>query len=125
MVGNLSRSHMVSVVDDDKAIREALSNLLESEGLHVETFGSAEEFVTSPPAARRSCLILDVQLPRMSGLELQHRLPQKKRSTSIIFINGRGDDATRDRALLNGAVAFFIKPFDSNALLEAVRSTLK
>jgi FixJ family two-component response regulator len=125
MVGNLSRSYTVSVVDDDKAIREALSNLLELEGLHVETFGSAEEFVTSPPAARGSCLILDVQLPGMSGLELQHRLSQNKDSISTIFITGRGDDAVRDRALLSGAVAFFLKPFDSNALLEAVRSTLK
>jgi FixJ family two-component response regulator len=115
----------VAIVEDDKAARDALCSLLESVGLRTEAFGSAEEFVDLGPVENSSCLILDVRLPRMSGLELQRRLSGDKNSTPIIFITGRGDDKVREQALREGAVGFFHKPFDPAALLKVVHSTLK
>ena len=117
--------YLVSIVDDDKAVRDALGNLLESVGLQVEAFASAEEFVNFSNVNRRSCLILDVQLPRMSGLELQQRLSNKSDSVPIIFITAHANEELRNRALQEGAVSFLYKPFSSEDLLSAVHSTLK
>jgi two-component system response regulator FixJ len=117
--------YLVSIVDDDKAVRDALGNLLESVGLQVEAFASAEEFVNSSNVNHRSCLILDVQLPRMSGLELQQRLSNKSDSVPIIFITAHANEELRNRALQEGAVSFLYKPFSSEDLLSAVHSTLK
>jgi len=117
--------YLVSIVDDDQAVRAALGNLLESVGLAVESFASAEEFMNSRLVKRRSCLILDVQLPRTSGLELQQHLSSESDSIPIIFVTAHPDDDVRSRALQEGAIGFFNKPFDAAALLTAVRSTLK
>jgi len=117
--------YLVSIVDDDKAVRDALGNLLESVGLQVEAFASAEEFVNFSNVNHRSCLILDVQLPRMSGLELQHRLSNKSDSVPIIFITAHANEKLRNRALQEGAVSFLYKPFSGEDLLSAVHSTLK
>jgi len=117
--------YLVSIVDDDKAVREALGNLLESVGLQVEAFASAEEFVNSSNVNHRACLILDVQLPRMSGLELQRRLSNKSDSVPIIFITAHANEKLRNRALQEGAVSFLYKPFSREDLLSAVHSTLK
>jgi FixJ family two-component response regulator len=117
--------YLVSIVDDDMAVRDALGNLLESVGLRVEAFSSAEEFVNSSSASNRSCLILDVELPRMSGLDLQHNLANKSGSVPIIFITAHVNDEMQSRALQEGAVSFLHKPFRSEDLLSAVRSTLK
>ena len=117
--------YVVSIVDDDQAVRDALGNLLESVGLRVEAFASAEEFVNSGNVNKRSCLILDVRLPRMSGLELQHHLSNKSDSVPIIFITAHAHDEVRTRALQEGAVSFLYKPFSSEDLLSALHSTLK
>jgi FixJ family two-component response regulator len=115
----------VFIVDDDIAVRNALANLLESAGLSVDVFGSAEEFLHSSAAHDRSCLILDVQLPFMSGLELQRRLSSNRNSAPIIFVTAHVDDVLRARALREGAVGFFYKPINSDALLSAVHSALE
>ena len=117
--------YRILVVDDDKAVRDALGNLLESVGLEVESFGSAEEFVSSCPTMLRSCLILDVQLPQMSGLDLQRQLSKTNNLVPIIFITAHSDDTARERALRDGALGFFNKPFNSEDLLSAVHSALK
>jgi len=125
MTKKANKPYVVSVVDDDKAVRDALGNLLESVGLSVEPFASAEEFVKSDDVNNRACLILDVQLPRMSGLELQHHLSAKSRNLPIIFITAHANDEVRSQALQAGAVSFLYKPFSSEDLLSAVHSTLK
>jgi FixJ family two-component response regulator len=117
-------SYRVSIVEDDKAVRDALYSLLESTGLMADAFGSAEEFVDDVRAKDSSCLILDVRLPFMSGLELQFYLAGRNPMPTI-FITGHSDEKVREQALQNGAVGFFHKPFSPNALLNAVRSTLR
>jgi two-component system response regulator FixJ len=118
-------SHIICVVDDDKAVRDALSNLLESVGLKVEAFASAEEFVSSSPVKNRSCMILDVRLPGMSGLELQQYLSNKPDAVPIIFVTGHADEEARSQALNKGAVSFLSKPFSSEDLLSAIHSTFE
>ncbi|HWO32256.1 MAG TPA: response regulator [Candidatus Acidoferrum sp.] len=120
-----SKPFVVSIVDDDEAIRYALGNLFESVGLNVETFASAEQFMDFREANESSCLILDVQLPRMSGLELQHQLSSDGNAVPIIFMTAHSDERVRERALQAGAVAIFQKPFNSEALLNAIHSVLK
>ena len=115
----------VTIVDDEQSVRDALSNLLESAGMRVEAFASAEDFVNSGRANKGSCLILDIQLPGMSGLELQHRLATGNDSIPIIFITAHGEDRLREQALQDGAVGFFCKPFSSEALLDTVNSVMK
>jgi FixJ family two-component response regulator len=112
---------LVSIVDDDKAVRHSLGNLLESVGLATESFASAEEFLVCSQAERRSCLILDVQLPEMNGIELQRLLLSQSKSIPIILITAHTDNNLRSLALRNGAVDFFYKPFNAEALLAAVR----
>ena len=120
-----SKPFLVSIVDDDEAIRNALGNLFESVGLNVERFASAEQFMDFPEPNERSCLVLDVQLPRMSGLELQSELSGNAKAVPIIFMTAHFDERVRERALEAGAVAFLQKPFNSEALLDAVYSVLK
>jgi len=115
----------ISIVEDDQAVRNALGNLLESVGLQVEGFSSAEDFVAYNVSNKSSCLILDVRLPGMSGMELQRRLSGDGNPIPIIFITGHTDEALRKRALQDGALAFFLKPFSAQALLETISSTLK
>ena len=125
MTRTRSKPFVVSIVDDDEAIRNALGNLFESVGLNVETFACAEQFMDFREANERSCLVLDVQLPRMSGLELQRQLSGDANAVPIIFMTAHSDERVRERALEAGAVAFFQKPFNSEALLDVVHSVLK
>jgi FixJ family two-component response regulator len=118
-------SQDVSVVDDDESVRQALAALLRSAGFRVTTFVSAEEFLGSPHVGATGCLILDLRLPGMSGLELQQRLVSAGRRFPIVILTAHGDDAARSRALAAGATAFMPKPFDGEALLSTVQSALK
>jgi FixJ family two-component response regulator len=115
---------MVFVIDDDEAILEALQSLIRSVGLSVKTFASAEEFLRSGHNQETRCLILDVQMPGMSGLELQRQLAAAGSLLPIIFITAHGDEEARARALAGGAVAFLHKPFSEEALLRAIQATL-
>jgi FixJ family two-component response regulator len=125
MTQKIQDIYSVTIVDDDQAVRDALSNLLESVGMRVEAFASAEDFVNSGRLNRKTCLVLDIQLPGMSGLELQRELAAGKSLIPIIFITARGQNGIREQALRDGAIGFFYKPFSSVALLNTVHSALR
>ena len=112
---------IVFVVDDDASVREALGRLIRSAGLKVEAFASAEEFLNRPPADAPSCLVLDVRLPDLSGLDLQRRMVDAKNEIPIVFITGHGDIPTTVRAMKAGAVEFLTKPLVDGDLLESIR----
>jgi FixJ family two-component response regulator len=114
----------VFVVDDDRFIRESLSDLIRSAGLTVQTFASAHEFLRSPRPDVPSCLVLDVQLPGVSGLELQQQLAAGQAPMPIIFITGHGDIPMTVRAMKAGAVEFLTKPVGDAVLLHAIRYAL-
>src|ERR671932_348440 len=114
----------VFVVDDDQSTRESLSNLLRSTGLNVQTFASAHEFLTSQRPDVPSCLVLDVQLPGLSGLDLQQELAKGHRPMPIIFITGHGDIPMTVRAMKAAAIEFLTKPFRDEDLLTAVAQAL-
>ena len=116
---------LISVVDDDESVRESLEGLLRSVGFAVKVFASAEEVLNSDHLRDSDCLILDVMLPRMNGIELHRRLVASHCETPVIFISAHeNDEAVRSRALRNGAVDYLIKPFGEDALLNAIRSAL-
>lgn len=114
----------VYVVDDDVSVREALKNLFRSVGLKVETFESADKFLSSKPATAPGCLILDVRLPGLSGLDLQRQLAEASHAIPIVFITGHGDIPMSVRAIKSGAVEFLTKPFRDQDLLDAVRQAV-
>jgi FixJ family two-component response regulator len=116
---------VVLVVDDDPAIRDALTSLLESVGLAVETFGSAQEFLNRPPPDGPGCLVLDVRLPGASGLDLQRVLATAQMTLPIIFLTGYGDIPMSVRAMKAGAVEFLTKPFHDQELLDAIQQALE
>jgi FixJ family two-component response regulator len=116
---------LVSVVDDDESVRESLPDLLKEFGLTSRTFSSAEEFLASEDLSQTRCLILDIAMPGMSGLELQHELERRRMQISIIFVTGKQDDAVRSRAIEGGAVQCLFKPFSDTALLDALDAALK
>lgn len=116
---------LVSVVDDDESVRESLQSLLRSVGFAVKVFGSAEEFLNANYSGDSDCLILDVRMPGMSGIELHRRLVASGCEVPVIFITAHGsDEGVRSRALKDGAVAYLVKPFSEDALLNAVRTAL-
>jgi FixJ family two-component response regulator len=115
----------VFVVDDDADIRLALASLLESAGLRAETFGTAREFLARRPPEGPSCLVLDLQLPGTSGLEVQRELVRAGGSMPIIFLTGHGDIPTTVTAMKSGAAEFLTKPFDDEELLGAIRNALE
>ena len=115
---------LVCVVDDELSVRESLSSLLRSAGLNVETFPSAEEFLSNARFEALRCLMLDVQLPGITGLDLQKKLVTREIEIPIIFVTGHGDIPMSVRAVKAGAVEFLTKPFDDEYLLEAVRSAV-
>jgi FixJ family two-component response regulator len=117
-------SPTVFVVDDDISVRQALEVLIRDEGMEVETFRSAQEFLARPHAAVPSCLVLDVSLPGLNGLELQKRISVEQQDMPIIFITGYGDIPMTVQAMKAGAVEFLTKPFADHALLNAVRSAI-
>jgi FixJ family two-component response regulator len=114
----------ICVVDDDVSVVEGLVGLLESVGYVAAGFGSAEEFLNSSQLGRTACLILDVRMPGMGGLELQRRLVAKADKTPIIFVTAHGGSEISAEALRLGAAAFLAKPFSQESLLDAVRAAL-
>jgi FixJ family two-component response regulator len=116
---------IVFVVDDDPSIREALTSLIRSVGLSVETFGSAREFLTRQRSDVPGCLVLDVRLPGLSGLDLQGELAAAQITTPIIFITGHGDIPMTVRAMKAGAVEFLTKPFRDQDLLDAIQQAFE
>jgi len=115
---------IVFVVDDDISVRESLELLIRSEGWQVETFLSAQEFLNHPRAVVPSCLVLDVSLPGLNGLDLQKRIATDRSEMPIVFITGHGDIPMTVQAMKAGAVEFLTKPFKDEALLTAVRDAL-
>jgi len=116
---------IVFVVDDDISVRESLELLIEFAGWQPETFASAEEFLARPRIATPSCLVLDVSLPALNGLELQKLIGADRVDMPIIFITGHGDVPMTVQAMKAGAVEFLTKPFDDEVLLSAIRHALK
>lgn len=117
----MEREPVVSVVDDDPSVRRALSNLLRSAGWLVEVYGSADEYLRATPPDAPNCLVLDVRLPGLSGIDLQHALTQRDVAPPIVFVTGHGDIAMAVRAIQNGAFEFLTKPFREQELLDAIR----
>jgi FixJ family two-component response regulator len=115
---------IVFVVDDDVSVREALRGLVRSVGLLIETFSSAAEFLRRKPPEGPSCLVLDVGLPGLSGMDLQRELVEAHRSIAIIFITGQGDIPMSVRAMKAGAVEFLTKPFQDQELLDSIEQAL-
>ncbi len=116
---------VVFVVDDDVSVRESLELLIRHAGWRVETFASAQEFLACPPADSASCLVLDVSLPGLSGLELQKHVASDRTDMPIIFITGYGDIPMTVQAMKAGAVEFLTKPFGDDVLLGAIRNALE
>jgi FixJ family two-component response regulator len=116
---------IVFIVDDDISVRESLELLIQSEGWQPETFESAQEFLDRPRALVPSCLVLDVSLPGLNGLELQKRVAAERTDMPIIFITGHGSVPMTVQAMKAGAVEFLTKPFKDEVLLSAVRSALE
>jgi FixJ family two-component response regulator len=114
----------IFVVDDDASVRESLRRLFASMGYSVRLFSDAREFLESPPQNARGCVVLDVQLPDLSGLEVQRRLAQVGPHPPIVFLTGRGDIPMSVRAVKAGAVEFLTKPFRNEQMVEAVRAAI-
>jgi FixJ family two-component response regulator len=123
-VVNPSYPGWVAIVDDEAPVRDALLDLLEEAGFPACAFASGEEFLASGRQYECSCLITDIRMPGMSGLDLLSRLSAERLPVAIIFITAHGDERMRLQALGAGAVEFFAKPFDDEALLESVRAAL-
>jgi len=115
---------IVFVVDDDVSVRESLELLISFAGWQPETFASAEEFLARPKAVTPSCLVLDVSLPNLNGLELQKLIASDRVDMPIIFVTGHGDVPTTVQAMKAGAVEFLTKPFDDEVLLTAIRQAI-
>src|SRR4029450_2775847 len=118
------KNPLVFVVDDDASIRDSLKDLVGSAGLDVQTFAPAQEFLTSPRPDVLSCLVLDVKLPGLSGLDLQQELAKLEVQIPIIFITGHGDIPMSVRAMKAGAIEFLTKPFRAEDLLNAVEQAI-
>lgn len=115
---------LVSVVDDDESVRESLPDLLREFGFDASSFSSAEEFLASDILGKTKCLILDIAMPGMSGLDLQRELRRRRESIPIIFITAQKDDVSRQQAFKQGAVQVLYKPFSDTALLDALNSAV-
>jgi FixJ family two-component response regulator len=119
-----AEASLVSVVDDDESVRESLPDLLRELGFSARAFSTAQEFLSSDSFGRTKCLILDVAMPGMSGLDLQHELRRRGQNIPVIFITAHKDDAMREQALKEGAVEFLYKPFSDTALLHALHAAV-
>jgi FixJ family two-component response regulator len=117
-------SKLIAIIDDNESIQDSLSDLIESGGFEVKCFGSAKAFLESDSRYRVACLIVDIRMPKMSGLELQAKLKQEESHVPIIFITAYDDADIRAQAMKEGAVEFLIKPFDHQLLLKMLRRTL-
>jgi|SRR5712691_108207 len=123
-IGDLQKIPVISIVDDDEAIRTALQSLVRSLGYLSNAFASAEEFLDSPHVPETSCLITDVQMPGMNGIELQNRVKTLGFSTPVIFVTAFPDERIRARALEAGAIGFLNKPFDGRDLIKHIQMAL-
>ena len=121
----MSEDIVVSIVDDDASVRRSTRRLLRSSGFRAEAFASAEEFLESKSAAKTACLILDLRMPGMNGLELQRRLTQNGDPVPVIFLSAHASEEDERSALRAGAVQFLLKPTSKEALLGAIRDALK
>ena len=115
---------LIAVVDDDRSVVKSLARMLRSAGYAVETFGSAREFLVSLPAVAPQCLVLDVHMPEMSGLELQERLATQDSCVPVIFMTAHDTPQTRERAHHAGSFGLLLKPFANETLLRAIREAL-
>jgi FixJ family two-component response regulator len=118
----LQTNQLISVVDDDPSMSRMLCRAIKAAGMTVDAFGSAEEFLGSEASRASACLILDMNLPGMSGLELQQQMNESRQEVPIIFMSAQADEATRLRAFAAGAVGFLRKPFSIESLLATIRS---
>jgi FixJ family two-component response regulator len=121
----LTKLSLIAIVDDDEPLREALGSVLKAAGFSTNTFSSAEELLDSPDRAKIACLILDVRLPGMSGIELQRRLIDTDDPLPIIFVTAHGDASLRNVVMQAGAAGFLNKPVRSDALLKEIRAALE
>jgi len=121
----MAKRSLISVVDDDESVRESLEGLMKSVGLAVKVFASAEEFLESDRTSDTDCLILDVRLPGIDGMELHRHLLASQSAIPVIFITAHGsDEEMRASALAKGAVAYLMKPLDAEELLNVIRRAL-
>lgn len=116
---------LISIVDDDQSVQESLPELLSDFGFAVQAFSSAEDFLASPWMVQTKCLILDIAMPGMSGLDLQTELKRRGTKIPIIFITAHGDEEIRPQMLGRGAVECLFKPFTDTALLSAIDAALR
>jgi FixJ family two-component response regulator len=121
----LTKPPLISIVDDDGIVRQAIESLVTSLGFFARVFPSAEAFLQSPQVTETSCLISDVQMPNVSGVQLQDRLVDLGLSIPMIFITAYPDDAVRARVLDRGAIGFLLKPFNAQSLIECIDSALE
>lgn len=117
----VSKAHIVSIIDDDESVREAIEDLVSSLGFEARAFGSAEDFLRSSDYDRTSCVITDLQMPGMSGQDLQHQMGAEGRAVPMIFITAFPEARIRDNVMAKGALAFLEKPFDGGTLTQLIR----
>ena len=120
----MNHTPQISIVDDDDSVRDALKSLIDSVGFRAEVFASGEEFLSSPDISETDCLITDVRMPGMTGLELQERLNAAGAAIPIVFMSAHDDTDARARALRSGAIDFLQKPFSEDSLLHAIDACL-
>jgi len=116
---------IIAIVDDDPSVRKALERLIRSEGWKTETFGSAQEFLVSARTEAPTCLVLDLQLPGLSGLDLQKRMTEAGMEIPIVFLTGHGNIPTSVKAMKAGAIEFLTKPVDEQDLLKAIQEAIE
>jgi FixJ family two-component response regulator len=121
----LTKTGIIAIVDDDEPLREALGSVMKAAGFLSSTFATAEEFLNSADRRNTACLILDVRLPGMSGIELQKRLADANSQVPIIFVTAHGDASLRDLVMKSGAAGFLNKPVRSDALLKEIYAALQ
>jgi FixJ family two-component response regulator len=125
MLECVSNTAVISIVDDDESIRDVISSLIRSHGLTAHAFVSAEEFLQSPHLSETSCLISDVQMPNMNGIELQRVLIEQGRRMPIIFISAFPDEAVEASAMKAGAICFLSKPFDGREIIKCIADAIE
>lgn len=125
LISQIMKKPTIHVVDDDQAVRESIEWLIESVGLNIQTYGSANEFLDNYSEDSLGCLILDVRMPGISGLDLQHILAERGIDMPIVFVTGHGDVPMAVRALKNGAVDFIEKPFNDQVLLDTIQAAVQ
>jgi FixJ family two-component response regulator len=121
----IKESGIIAIVDDDAPLREALSSVLNAAGFSTQVFATAEDFLSTAPRQNITCLVLDIRLPGMNGIELQRALNTEGSNIPIVFITAHGDATVKDLVMGSGAAAFLSKPVRSGALLKEIQSALK